>query len=457
MRLSFFPPILPGELLYSALARFGACRGLSSPKAVTGELFGRSSTIATMDLPNNLGALFQRLPSIDPSSRSGFIGRHTLFRYYTAFQPAERRMAAQEAMMGLSGSLHLILGLAAFRTGRPTHLQFCPACAIQAEETQGFLHWRVDHQLPGVLVCATHGIRLRRSTIRIASVNRHAYVPASRENCRADCEYVTPVLRGRTLDLAMQVSRASSALIDEVSPALSMEQRRDEYRSRLLSLGLVRGRHKVDQARLQSSFRDQFGDLLDRLAGVEFGSGSETWLNSIVRSSSGAHPPLQHILFNLFLEAGAERPSSEETEASSRLASTPPSSPAAVPRSHDWRQLDRDYAAAIRRSAQELRQVTPPERVTAAAIERRLKRRDWLAKRRAKLPMSTAAMLAVTEGTEAFRLRRLRWHARRCLAEGIVDPWIVLRRAGLPHDYIELVRAELASITRTAGNACIAA
>ena len=118
-------------------------------------------------------------------------------------------------------------------------------------------------------------------------------------------------------------------------------------------------------------------------------------------------------------------------------------------RAIDWTRIDRDYAAAIRTTARELRQLTPPIRITAAAVERRLKRRGWLAKRRIKLPAATNAMFEVAEGIEDFRLRRLRWHAQRCLIDGIVDPWIVLRRAGLPHGHVDLVRSEIASLEGT--------
>jgi hypothetical protein len=79
------------------------------------------------------------------------------------------------------------------------------------------------------------------------------------------------------------------------------------------------------------------------------------------------------------------------------------------------------------------------------AIERELKGRDWLAKRRAKLPASVRAMNEVVEAVDDFRARRLRWHVRDCVATGIVDPWVAMRRASLPPCYIDTVRAEFAA------------
>jgi hypothetical protein len=442
MTLAFFAAPLPGELLYSALARNGVLRGLDSPKAVMGELFGRPSTIATVDLPNSLALLLGRVPGWTARA-DDVIGQHTLFRYYTAFQPRERRGAARKAMLGESGSLHFMLGVSTFRTGRPSHLQFCPLCLDEAATDHGFLHWRVAHQLPGVLVCADHGSRLRRSMVRPASLNRHAYVPASRDVCPADCEALTPILRGRTLDLALALSKASSAMVARAAPARTREDIRDGYRRRLADLGFVRGRHKVQQTRLEEAFRDYFGDLLDRLEGLDLSAGSETWLNSIVRSCSSAHPPLQHLLLQMFLDAysapvigaqggvmGPATPDRVEENGTAGCVAT------------DWRRIDRDYSIAIRQRAHMLKRVSPPVRVTAASIERGLKGRDWLAKRRAKLPVSDSAIKDVAEDIEGFRMRRMRWHVRACLSEGNFDPWIVMRRAGLPPDYIDAVRAE---------------
>jgi len=445
MILPFFSPPRPGELLYSAFARYGVCRGLTSPKAVMGELFGRSDTIATPDLPNNLSAFFERLPARSREREEEVLNRHTLYAYYTAYQPLERRTAANAAMLGRHGNLHVILGLAAFRTGRPTHLQFCPMCVAEMERVHGCPHWRTEHQLPGVLVCTEHGCRLRRSQVQLAATNRHAFIPASRAVCALDCDAITASLSGRSLDRALDLARASASLLDASPPAPTAASLRDGYRSRLAVAGLIRGRHKVDQAGLEGGLRDFFGGLLDRLQGVQLGA-SETWLNSIVRTSGGAHPPLQHLLLETFLDAQPGCAPRAHAERQKALAVCRDRAALAPKESRDWNRTDIQYAARIRARAHELRTMTPPVRVTAAAIERGANGRDWLCKRRAKLPLSAKAMREVTEDIETFRSRRLRWHAARCVEGGIYDPWTILKRAGLPHSHITSVRAELASV-----------
>lgn len=437
--LSFFDPPRKGELLYSALARHGSARGLTSPKATMAELFGRPSTIATLDLPNSLGALFSRVPALAADALS-VIGRHTLFGYYTAFQPAFKAQQALRMMMGVSGGPHLPLGVATFRTGRPSHLQFCPICLDDMEETYGSLHWRTDHQLPGLLVCPEHGCRLLRSEVALSAVNRHAFVRATRDLCPTGAEPVTALLDGVQRDRALQVARASAALLVPAHAGRTPVELRDDYRARLADAGFVRGRHKVDQAGLRAAFSAHFGGLVDRLPGVELDCATETWLHSIVRSGNGAHPPLQHVLLGIFLDAsaGGDAPRADEMA----LAEVEPDARSGQSAT-DWRALDLRYAAFITRRAGELRRQAPPVRVTAAAIERGAGRRNWLTKRRAKLPRSTRAMAEQLEGVEAFRLRRVRWHVQCCLAEGEVDPWVVHRRAGLPHRHIDMVRDEL--------------
>lgn len=405
------------------------------------QLFGRPSTIATVDLPNSLGALFSRVPALGEDAE-GVIGRSTLFGYYTAFQPAWKAQQAMTCMLGESGGPHLPLGVATFRTGRPTHLQFCPICLDEMDDRFGSLHWRTDHQLPGVLVCPSHGCRLRLSEVALSAVNRHAFVYASREVCLPDAQPVTAVLHGADRESAQRVARASASLLVADHPGMTPVELRDDYRARLADVGFVRGRHKVDQARLKAAFVESFGGLIDRLPGVELECATETWLNSIVRSAHGAHPPLQHVLLGIFLDdtaAGNANPISTGTMAA--VAAGGASGRGAT----DWRALDLRYAAFITRHAIELRRQTPPVRVTAAAIERGAGRRNWLSKRRAKLPRSARAMSDQLEGVEAFRLRRLRWHVQRCIADGEVDPWVVHRRAGLPHRLIDLVKVEMSA------------
>ena len=101
------------------------------------------------------------------------------------------------------------------------------------------------------------------------------------------------------------------------------------------------------------------------------------------------------------------------------------------------------YCIEMRREAIAIRLLAPPVRVTLSAIESRLGKRDWLQKRRAKLPRSAALAAEINEDVRSFRLRRLEWHVDSCVRRGEMDPWVVLRQAGLRGTHIRQVRERL--------------
>lgn len=113
-------------------------------------------------------------------------------------------------------------------------------------------------------------------------------------------------------------------------------------------------------------------------------------------------------------------------------------SPAAKPRSpraarRDWNAIDRKLAAEIRRVAVVILSLSPPVRVSQAELERRLDQRGWIDKRRGKLPRTVAAVKAVAESIEVFRIRRISW--ARAVLERTSRPapvWKIRRLAGIP-------------------------
>ena len=90
----------------------------------------------------------------------------------------------------------------------------------------------------------------------------------------------------------------------------------------------------------------------------------------------------------------------------------------------------------------------PPVRVTFAEVERRIARRDWLVKRRSKLPQTVAAVEAAAEGVDDFRWRRLSSGVESAVAAGDLRPCEVLRAAGLPMMWLPRVRDAVAAAQR---------
>lgn len=121
------------------------------------------------------------------------------------------------------------------------------------------------------------------------------------------------------------------------------------------------------------------------------------------------------------------------------LAVLPERQPRHRPRSRakrDWMMIDTRLARLAQHAASQILAERPPVRVTRAAVERRIARRDWILKRSAKLPQTVQTVAAVTEGITSFQERRLSWHVSLAIAGGNTRPFDVLRSAGLHHSWL---------------------
>lgn len=100
----------------------------------------------------------------------------------------------------------------------------------------------------------------------------------------------------------------------------------------------------------------------------------------------------------------------------------------------DWVAVDSRLAADITAAAAELKAVDPPVRVTLATLERAVNKPRWISSRKRRLPRTMAAIEAVSESVEAFRMRRLAWAEATLGAEDRdIARWRIQRLAGLPH------------------------
>ena len=116
----------------------------------------------------------------------------------------------------------------------------------------------------------------------------------------------------------------------------------------------------------------------------------------------------------------------------------------------DWETLDRSMATQLRKAAREITREVPPQRVTQAALERKLGRPRRMSERQAKLPKSIGMLGEVTETIDAFRLRRIAWAVSELDRQALpTRPWRVRRLAGLPPKVSPNVEAALAALEIT--------
>ncbi|SEA63582.1 TnsD family Tn7-like transposition protein [Rubrimonas cliftonensis] len=517
--LTYFPRLLPDELLYSVIARHHRHTCEESPKRTIEALFGDRSVRAAVDLPARLCALAARLPPGLRLTAPSIARWLTLLPYYAAFQSAAVRRDALRAMTrGTTDGLHMRLGFTASRVRPPTALRRCPVCDAEALTEVGELWWRRAHQLPGVLVCPDHGAPLMATSAQPALAGQHVFLAAAAH----------PVLIAAAPGWA--ADRAAMALLTDPPPD------RVVYRGALLDALAVRElatpTGSVRQRRLGALQAETFAPLADALPEAL----RPDWLAAITRRRRHVFHPLHYVLLDVLLDAApvdrarrVVRPRrflADDADFEARLRAAVATSPVLtrvarelgvdantvrrhaarlglnapwkplatatrgpdagtdhdhrrdwatlraaeptlsrkalrtrLPAAHawlrrhdpdwlathspqlrrrtrgrarvDWAATDRALAADIGRAATRLLAQAPPVRITCASVERALGRPGWLAPRRAKLPLSDAAVRAVSEDVGAFQARRRLWAEGTLLAEGPAPDWRVRRLAGL--------------------------
>lgn len=494
--LSYFPQIYPDELLYSVLARYHRHTCSSSPKQTLDDLFGSRNVRASIALQGSIGSLCERIPPARRLTPRRLALEHTLFSYYTAFEPAVvGRMVLEAMSSGSIEGVHVRLGIAASTVPVPGYLRYCPACRSEMSKGQGELYWRRAHQLPGALVCSDHGAPLADSRVRIADLGQHEFVGADTENCPP----LLPVPGWASEQAAMRqlrrISVESALLLTEQGHSIEFGQQTLDYRQALAERGFARGRRQIAWDRLNAAFDNLMRPVLDIVPGAARGCSGDDWLMGMARKHRKAFHPLRHVLFRLFLAdtpiirlppvgqrssgpALAKR-DREEVRAlwldaclahpdwsRKRLAEgyraefswlyrhdrqwLQENSPAPLERSGstarvDWPAVDRQFAADIPVLAGRIKTVKPPVRVSFAEIERGLSKPGWISKRVQKLPLTVAAINGVVEGLEDFQLRRVNWAADELQANGLpVQAWRIRRLAGLPAGLSPRVEAHIA-------------
>lgn len=120
-----------------------------------------------------------------------------------------------------------------------------------------------------------------------------------------------------------------------------------------------------------------------------------------------------------------------------------PSQRPPVPR-RDWPGLDEQLCRALEVEAGRIKLISPPSRVSVAALQHQFGRRDWLAARLSKLPMTARVLAEVAESVEQFRLRRIAWAAEELQRRSLpLKSWRLRRLAGLPEQVSPVVEATL--------------
>ncbi|VVN98478.1 TnsD family Tn7-like transposition protein [Pseudomonas fluorescens] len=153
------------ETFYSLCCRQHQFLGNLKASDTLAWLFGKHSCSVTHDFPCNLDALNRPAQAIWGDSLS-IMREHTILPVFFPFQ-SDQHIAAviQTVKSAQIGSIKYRLGLLTGRFGAEHPLKACIACMSIDQTSHGTAYWHLSHQYPGVVLCPTHGLMLRESTV----------------------------------------------------------------------------------------------------------------------------------------------------------------------------------------------------------------------------------------------------------------------------------------------------
>lgn len=281
------------ELLYSVVARAKKYLGHWSPKALNRAVYSKASVVACADFPSSLNFLEGLAQGNWGMTIEEVALKHTLVGYYTYHRGQQCQQEVINAMRGLSAYLQVRLGICAGAVLGPRRFRLCADCVAEDMQRRGETFWRRSHHLPGVLVCARHGVPLMETVVSFRPFTRHTHVSAQ----PTLLESARPLtVASESLAMAQSIAAASADLLDQPAPPPDTS---GGWRTALAALGFA-GKHG-SLLRFQEAFVVCFGEAF---LGSLFRTpkASTRWLEDVTRKPRRPLHPLKQILLQVFVD-----------------------------------------------------------------------------------------------------------------------------------------------------------
>ena len=305
--IGFFPPLYPGELFYSACARFQQSLGFPSARKILHELFGSGNALAVIDLPGRIEKFTSSLPPNSELSPREIIWKHTLFPFYAAFRGTALSCRLQQSLLTETGRwIHLRLGIMAGRVRPPEYFRYCPECHRESLKRYGECYWHRAHQIAGVETCPIHLLWLESSSVRRRNrSHRHPFLPSLSEDCSLPGR---PIRSGDAIgETCIRLASAAYWLLKQENLHRDATAFRAQYVERLQQLDLATESGRIRQREIRSRMLALYDSaLLQRLQCPLKATHEDDWLSRLLRSPRTAPSPIRHLVFMDFLKETPE-------------------------------------------------------------------------------------------------------------------------------------------------------
>ncbi|MDD9267874.1 TnsD family Tn7-like transposition protein [Paenibacillus sp. GCM10023248] len=414
--ISCFPTPYDEELLYSILSRYHVYSGNRSEYRSLYELFGSTTTKATIAFQSQLGSLVSKLiPFNCKISGEDLISKHTLFPLFQPFLDESRVNQIKNNMINSSGTgLYSQIGLSQGGIALDYSLRYCTECLREEILTLGEAYWHRIHQVPGVYVCPSHYTVLMKTETKL--LNKFRLISPTADLLE---QASTPLIYGMDEKTKLELQELAKDALHLLQQNL-MPKGKNYYKgvyTMLLKLkGFTYAAGLLSLATVIQDFKNRYSETTLALLKSEVISHKEGWLIDFLRY--GQIHPMRNILMMRYLAGSVDsflklpenliplyQQNNHKRQAKQKSNK--------VNKIDDylteqiWRGRDKRLNNEIQSVIQNWNDDLKPVMICISSIEKRLGKR--FSKALTKLPITNEYLSLILETREAFQIRRVKW------------------------------------------------
>ncbi|HYE08992.1 MAG TPA: TnsD family Tn7-like transposition protein, partial [Patescibacteria group bacterium] len=157
MRIYNFPNPYPGELFYSAIARFKLREGMNRSN-IGNILFDNRQQEISFPCVKNLQTVCTNLGS--SYTPEEIIDNHSLLYIYLPFLDFEKQQLLLDNILMKDLDKRCCIDLDGLSLDKDRFVMYCPVCAKEDMELYGETYIHREHQIPKIKTCYKHGTKL---------------------------------------------------------------------------------------------------------------------------------------------------------------------------------------------------------------------------------------------------------------------------------------------------------
>ena len=223
-KIGHFPTPYKDELFYGTISRYQFIHNMTYPEVMK-ELFDLDAYKVNIDYPLNLHTFCSNIDHIITAEE--IIANHTMLGIYVPFCEKQRQGDFVKAVKNGDQKDSSLL-----RTrSNVSSLRYCPLCVEEDLSVYGETYIHRMHQIPGLLACAKHGVRLEKYPDLVDSVQYFRRISRRRTNTKAI----------QTNEFHVDLARKAFDVLNGAISDLNLEDARIRYKQLLIKAGFTRG------------------------------------------------------------------------------------------------------------------------------------------------------------------------------------------------------------------------